>query len=112
MLGQHPELFVDVPNPLGVMSFERTLEFLVWRVSGSRSRSTRRWHAHTFALDPKRASKVLFIALVQHDAAWIADNAAQLSAANPDRTSELLGAVDGSGLPASVAVAIKNAAGA
>ena len=114
LLGQHPELFVDVPNPLGVMNFERTLEFLVWRVSGSEFpvNPALRELAHSFALDPKRSSKVLFIALVQNDAAWFADNAARLSAANPERTNELLRAVDGSGLPASVAAAIKNAAGA
>lgn len=68
--------------------------------------------AHAYALDPKRASEMLFIALVQEDAAWFADNAARLAVANPDRIAELLHAVDGSGLPPSAAATIRAAASA
>ena len=111
LLGQHAELFVGVKNPLGVMSFEKTLEYLVWRLSGSElpTNPALRELAHTYALDPKRSSKVLFIALVQSDATWFADNAAKLASANPARVAELLDAVDGSGMPPSVASAIKHA---
>ncbi len=31
LLGRHPELFVGVANPLGVLRVEKTLEFLLWR---------------------------------------------------------------------------------
>ncbi len=110
LLGQYAELFVGVPNPLGVMSYEKTLEYLVWGLSGQFSTNhALRELAHAYALDPKRSSKVLFIALVQNDPTWFADNAAKLARANPDRIAELLKAVDGSGLSPSVAIAIKHA---
>lgn len=114
LLGQYAELFVDVPNPLGFFSFETTLEYLVWRLSGPElpRNPALRELAHAWALDPTRSSKVLFIALVQNDAMWFADNAAKLASANRNRIDDLLRAVDGSGLPPSVANAIKDATNA
>lgn len=111
LLSQHADLFVDVPNPLGVRSVEKTLEYLVWRLSGPQfpTKPALRELAHAYALDPRRSSKILFIALVQNDAIWFADNAAKLARANPTRIDELLSAVDGSGLPPRVANAIRDA---
>ena len=111
LLGRHADLFVDVPNPLGVASFQKTLEYLVWRLSGPEfpTNPALRELAHAYALDPKRSSEVLFIALVQNDPKWFADNAAKLASANPNRIDELLSAVDGSGLSPGVANAIRQA---
>ncbi|MGE0398385.1 MAG: hypothetical protein AB7T06_16895 [Kofleriaceae bacterium] len=100
LLGDHAALFVGVTNPRSNTSATRTLEYLIWRIAGKQLAvdAALRDLAHAFAMDPARASDVLFIALAQNDPRWFTDNAAKLATANPARRQELLDAASGAQL--------------
>jgi hypothetical protein len=109
---KHAELFFGVANPHSNLATNETLDQLLWTIVARQltADATLRALAHRDALDEKRSSHALFIALAQNDAAWFKDNAAELSRANPTRTKALLDASSLTRLGVATSNAIKAAA--
>lgn len=111
LLTAHAALFVGVANPNSNARATKTLELLVWRIAGAQLAhgSALRDVARAFATDAQRASKPVFLALAQHDAAWFAEHAPALVAASPARKQEILDAATGAQLSAEVIARIRAA---